>query len=126
MEFQLLSLDGDPITADFAQVGSVYTSDDVIYIEGVPCRLSSARPHLPAITEKLDLLGIWASNPDILARIVFALELLDKIAAANANANIALGEIRYYARADKYICDCVAYGLGCAPRPKSPTSDPAA
>jgi len=38
-------LDGNEVQFDLSEVGAVYPSDDVIYISGVACRLSSARPN---------------------------------------------------------------------------------
>ncbi len=71
---------------------------------------------LPAIKKLLDEQGIWADNPDLMARVEFALELLGTTADANANARIALGDICQYTD-DAYIRRCVEYGEGQRRRP---------
>lgn len=41
-EFRIITLDGDIITAGLDEIGSVYPSDDVVYVNGIPARLSTA------------------------------------------------------------------------------------
>ena len=43
-EFLIDTLEGKPLLGDLENVGACYPDDDVIYMFGVPCRLSSARP----------------------------------------------------------------------------------
>lgn len=43
-EFLIDTLEGEPLLADLENVGACYPDDDVIYMFGIPCRLSSARP----------------------------------------------------------------------------------
>lgn len=45
MELLIDDLEGNEVGFDLSEVGPVYPDDDVIYISGVPCRLSSARPN---------------------------------------------------------------------------------
>ncbi len=42
-EFLIDTLEGEPLLADLENIGACYPDDDVIYIFGIPCRLSSAR-----------------------------------------------------------------------------------
>ena len=42
-EFLIYTLEGEPLLADLENIGACYRDDDVIYIFGIPCRLSSAR-----------------------------------------------------------------------------------
>ena len=44
MEFEIKTLKGNTIIATLEAVGAVYPADDVIYIFGIPCLLSSAEP----------------------------------------------------------------------------------
>ena len=43
-EFLIDDLEGKTLLGDLENVGACYPDDDVIYMFGVPCRLSSARP----------------------------------------------------------------------------------
>jgi len=43
-EFWIDTLEGEPLLGDLENVGAYYPDDDVIYMFGIPCRLSSARP----------------------------------------------------------------------------------
>lgn len=45
MELLIDDLEGNEIGFDLTEVGTIYPDDDVIYISGVACRLSSARPN---------------------------------------------------------------------------------
>ncbi len=76
---------------------------------------------LPAIKKLLDEQGIWADNPDLMARIEFGLGLLVTTMDNHANAAIALEDIRQHAIKHAlpggYILHCVEYGLGQARRP---------
>jgi len=42
-EFLIDTLEGEPLLADLENIGACYPDDDVIYVFGIPCRLSSAR-----------------------------------------------------------------------------------
>lgn len=42
-EFLIDTLKGEPLLADLENIGACYPDDDVIYVFGIPCRLSSAR-----------------------------------------------------------------------------------
>jgi hypothetical protein len=46
-EFLIDTLKGEPILGDLENVGACYPDDDVIYMFGIPCRLSSARSQSP-------------------------------------------------------------------------------
>lgn len=48
-EFLIDDLEGKPLLGDLENVGACYPDDDVIYMFGIPCRLSSARPTMPAL-----------------------------------------------------------------------------
>ena len=43
-EFLIDDLEGKTLLGDLENVGACYPDDDVIYMFGIPCRLSSARP----------------------------------------------------------------------------------
>jgi hypothetical protein len=43
-EFLIDTLKGESLLADLENIGACYPDDDVIYVFGNPCRLSSARP----------------------------------------------------------------------------------
>jgi hypothetical protein len=43
-EFLIDTLEGKTLLGDLENVGACYPDDDVIYMFGIPCRLSSARP----------------------------------------------------------------------------------
>jgi hypothetical protein len=47
-EFLIDDLEGKPLLGDLENVGACYPDDDVIYMFGIPCRLSSARPTMLA------------------------------------------------------------------------------
>lgn len=42
-EFLIDTLEGEPLLCDLENIGACYPDDDVIYMFGIPCRLSSAR-----------------------------------------------------------------------------------
>lgn len=48
-EFLIDTLEGEPLLGDLENVGACYPDDDVIYMFGIPCRLSSARPTKDAL-----------------------------------------------------------------------------
>jgi hypothetical protein len=48
-EFLIDDLEGKPLLGDLENVGACYPEDDVIYMFGIPCRLSSARPTQDAL-----------------------------------------------------------------------------
>ena len=48
-EFLIDTLEGKPLLGDLENVGACYPDDDVIYMFGIPCRLSSARPTTGAV-----------------------------------------------------------------------------
>lgn len=70
MEFQILSLDGKLRIADLTQIGNVFPFDDVIYIDGEPCCLSTATPSPTYSATALTHIPITA---DEIAVIVVAL-----------------------------------------------------
>ena len=43
-EFLIDDLEGKTLVGDLENIGACYPDDDVIYMFGIPCRLSSARP----------------------------------------------------------------------------------
>ena len=43
MQFLINTLDGETIKTAIWNVGVVFHDDDVLYVRGVPCRLSTAR-----------------------------------------------------------------------------------
>lgn len=43
MYISIQSLEGFSLIVSLASVGNVFEDDDIIYFDGVPCRLSSAR-----------------------------------------------------------------------------------
>lgn len=47
-------LEWNEIQFDLSEIGAVYPDDDVIYISGLPCRLSTARPN-PRCTRRAPL-----------------------------------------------------------------------
>lgn len=84
---------------------------------------------LPAIKKLLDEQGIWADNPDLMARVEFAINLLGQTTDANGNAHIALADIRQYAESERrgihrqaaaHIDKIAEYGLGQSRRPNPP------
>lgn len=44
MQFEIDTLEGVTILVELSEVGVCYPDDDVIYFNGVPCKLSSACP----------------------------------------------------------------------------------
>lgn len=50
MKIRIKTLEGDEQLFDLSEVGEVYEDDDVIYFQGVPCKLSSAAPVLPPVS----------------------------------------------------------------------------
>lgn len=43
MKFLIQTLDGETIEADLLDAGNSFPDDDVMYVDGVPCKLSTAR-----------------------------------------------------------------------------------
>lgn len=80
MKFGIETLGGETITAELSDVGVIYPDDDVVYINGVPCRISSAVAVLTAQTT------IEPSNADIDA----ARDLLEALEAINIAAEGAM------------------------------------
>jgi hypothetical protein len=58
-EFLIDDLEGKTLLGDLENVGACYPDDDVIYMFGIPCRLSSARP-----TKDAPDLGQAVANDD--------------------------------------------------------------
>lgn len=45
LNFKIQTLAGDWMTAELISIGAIYPDDDVIYICGVPCKLSTLRKY---------------------------------------------------------------------------------
>ncbi len=86
-----------------------------------PTIITITPQRLPAIKKLLDEQGIWADNPDLMARVEFALGLLGTTADSYANACIALEELRHRNPqrndTDAYLMRLAAYGLGYERKP---------
>lgn len=82
---------------------------------------NNALQRLTEIRNLLDEQGIWKDNPDLMARVEFALGLLGTTADNYANAAVALEELRHRNRlrndTDSYLYHLAAYGLGMEQKP---------